>query len=216
MRSRSHNSTRAALRCSVMAVLLCGFGLAIAIAQDDLQRELQATVNRKEFLKHLAKAEQGDAVAQANVGARYQCGFGVQKDYAEAVKWFHKSAKQGNSSAVNSIGCCYYCGHYVQQDYAEAAKWFRKSSEQGNGGAMRNLAGCYRDGRGVDKSFVEAYAWYDLANKTIKPGETDPTAVDRNREVLEEKMTPQQIAAGKKRSKELQEQIAAKLKSAGK
>ena len=46
------------------------------------------------------KAEQGDAVAQFNLGVKYDNGQGVPQDYAEAVKWYRKAAEQGDAGAI--------------------------------------------------------------------------------------------------------------------
>ena len=40
-------------------------------------------------------AEQGDAVAQFNLGELYALGEGVPQDPAEAVRWFRLAAEQG-------------------------------------------------------------------------------------------------------------------------
>jgi uncharacterized protein len=44
-------------------------------------------------------AEQGHATAQYYLGREYYTGQGVEKDLAEAVKWFSKAAEQGNQDA---------------------------------------------------------------------------------------------------------------------
>ena len=44
-------------------------------------------------------AEQGDSNAQLSLGSCYQFGKGVNKDYAEAEKWYLKAIEQGNSLA---------------------------------------------------------------------------------------------------------------------
>lgn len=41
-------------------------------------------------------AEQGDAIAQFNLGVMYETGQGVPQDYKTAVKWYRLAAKQGN------------------------------------------------------------------------------------------------------------------------
>ncbi len=41
-------------------------------------------------------AEKGDAIAQAKLGDMYYNGEGVQKDYAEAARWYKKAAEQGD------------------------------------------------------------------------------------------------------------------------
>jgi len=57
------------------------------------------TAQAETFEETRAKAEQGDAEAQFNVGACYDNGTGVGKDEAEAVKWYRKAAQQGLASA---------------------------------------------------------------------------------------------------------------------
>ena len=52
------------------------------------------------FPKFLALAQQGNAIAQFNVGAFYLNGQGVQKDEKQAYDWFAKSAAQGNARAI--------------------------------------------------------------------------------------------------------------------
>ncbi len=42
------------------------------------------------------KAEAGDAEAQFQLGKKYANGDGVEQDYAEALKWYMKSAEHGN------------------------------------------------------------------------------------------------------------------------
>jgi len=44
-------------------------------------------------------ADQGYAVAQNNLGWLYQNGWGVSKDYAQAMMWYRKAALQGNGKA---------------------------------------------------------------------------------------------------------------------
>ncbi len=44
-------------------------------------------------------AEQGDALAQRNLGTMYILGKGVPQDDVEAYKWLNLSAAQGNESA---------------------------------------------------------------------------------------------------------------------
>ena len=51
-----------------------------------------------------ARAEQGDADAQANLGLMYYNGEGVPQDYAEAVRWFRLAAEQGDADAQYNLG----------------------------------------------------------------------------------------------------------------
>ena len=75
-------------------------------------------------------AEQGDAVAQYNLGVLYRDGQGVPQDYKTAVKWTRLSAEQGDADAQYNLGSMYRKGQGVLQDYKTARKWYRLSAEQ--------------------------------------------------------------------------------------
>ena len=105
-----------------------------------------------------------DAIAAFNradyaTALRYYFGHGVQRDYAEALKWFRKAADQGDADAQNGLGLMYREGHGVQQDYAEALKWFRKAADQGNANAQFKLGAMYEMGVGVPPNLTEALKW---------------------------------------------------------
>ena len=58
-----------------------------------------------ESLKALrARADQGLAEAQFNLGIMYDGGQGVAQDYAEAVRWFRKAADQSLAAAQFNLG----------------------------------------------------------------------------------------------------------------
>ena len=40
----------------------------------------------------------------------YEKGYGVEKDYIEAVRWYIKGANQGNVDSQHSVGMMYYEG----------------------------------------------------------------------------------------------------------
>ena len=111
------------------------------------------------------KAEQGDAGFQSDLGRLYEFGWGVTKDYEEAVRWYRLAAEQGNAPAQYSLWVMYYNGEGVPQDRAEAVRWLRLAAEQGHASAQYNLAGMYDDGEGVPLNDQEAVHWYRLAAK---------------------------------------------------
>ena len=76
-------------------------------------------------------AEQGDVIAQYNLGVMYATGEGVPQDDKEAVKWLRLAAEQGYSIAQYNLGVMYATGEGVSQDYQEALKWYRKAADQG-------------------------------------------------------------------------------------
>ena len=52
-------------------------------------------------------AEQGNPVAQYNIGAFYYKGLGVKQSDSKAFYWWKKAAEQGNPDAQNLIGKFY-------------------------------------------------------------------------------------------------------------
>ena len=135
--------------------------------------------NRTEIVKRYRKAaEQGQAIAQYNLGVMYangqdvqlfnpdgykSYGQGVPLDYTEAVKWYRKAAEQGYAKAQYNLGVMYANGQGVQQDYTEAVKWYRKAAEQGKARAQYNLGVMYANGQGVQQDYTEAVKWYRKA-----------------------------------------------------
>ena len=85
------------------------------------------------------------------------------KDYAEALKWFHKAADQENAKAQVLLGVMYYHGQGVGKDYAESLKWFHKAADQGKADAQRELGAMYYSGEGVSKNLIEAKNWFGKA-----------------------------------------------------
>ena len=57
-----------------------------------------------------AKANNGDAKAQLNLGNAYSNGKGVEQSYSQAVYWWKKAAEQGNVVAQYNLGIAYYDG----------------------------------------------------------------------------------------------------------
>ncbi len=78
-----------------------------------------------------AKAEQGDAQAQASLGDQYYYGQGLAKNQAEAVKWWLKAAEQGDPKSQFSLAFCYFQGLGVERDVTQALKWYQSTTNQG-------------------------------------------------------------------------------------
>lgn len=58
-----------------------------------------------EFVPELINkiAEQGDSIAQGLLGVMYDCGYGVEQDYEEAVTWYKKAAEQGHTGSKKAL-----------------------------------------------------------------------------------------------------------------
>jgi TPR repeat protein len=166
--------------------------------------------NHVEAAKWYRKAaDQGDATAQYHLGELYANGMGVIKDEGEAAKWCRKAAEQGAANAQVNLGVLYAKGEGVVKNEGEAAKWYRKAAEQGDATAQYNLGILYAIGVGVAKDQVEAYAWLNLAALKDEDGRTQ-------RDNLEKILSREEIAAGQRRTRELQKEIESKIKTAGK
>ncbi len=87
----------------------------------------------------LPLAEQGNVVAQNDLGLMYTKGEGVPQDYAEAVKWFRLAAEKGYDWAQNNLGDMYLGGRGVLQDHVQAHMWFNLAAAQGDTIAVKSL-----------------------------------------------------------------------------
>ena len=95
--------------------------------------------NLKSFEWYLKIAEQGDDVAQSELGKMYALGKGVRKDYKEAVRWFRKAAEQGLKYAQADLGSMYAKGWGVPKDFIQAYMWYDLASKSGYDLARSNL-----------------------------------------------------------------------------
>ena len=81
---------------------------------------------------HLA-AEQGDALAQRNLGLLYDLGRGVPQDDREAASWLRLAAEQGDAQSQYLLGFMYDYGEGVPQDYTEAHIWLNLAASRSTG-----------------------------------------------------------------------------------
>ena len=109
-------------------------------------------------------AEQGDPRAQHLIGVDREIGSADRKaDYAEAMRWYRKSADQGYARAQANIGHLYVEGLGVPRDYAEAMRWLRKAADQGYALAQTSIGRMYEEGLGVAQDLAEAMRWHRKA-----------------------------------------------------
>ena len=157
---RSVCAMKQATHILLIGVLLAPgmFGSAIAGPLEDGD----AAFKRSDYATALALlrpfAEQGNALAQFDLGVMYWDGFSVQKDYAKAVSWLTKAAEQGNAAAQRDLGAMYEWGDGVPQDNIKALLWYLKAAEQGNTLSQFTLGEMYFNGPpGVPTNFKAAF-----------------------------------------------------------
>ena len=136
------------------SLLVIGLGLAGLTTQQDAD---QAAISVRKA------AEQGDAVAQFNLGNLYRRGEGVPEDAGQAAVWYHKAAEQGHADAQALLSHLYFQGNGVLKDVGQAVIWLRKAAEQGHARAQGTLGAVYREGESVPKDAGEAAAWFRKA-----------------------------------------------------
>ena len=76
-------------------------------------------------------AEQGDAIAQYNLGLMSASGRGVPEDDVEAVRWFRLAADQGYAIGQYNLGLMYYNGDGVPEDDVEGCVGFDEQPSKG-------------------------------------------------------------------------------------
>jgi hypothetical protein len=146
-------------------------------------------------------AEQGNAEAEAMLGATYLFGGGVYYNYYEGMRLLRESANGGIVESNFTIGLIFANGSGVPQDYAEAAQWYRRGAERGDFDSQQEMGGYYELGRGVPQDYVEAHMWYNLAAAHTDVYQKIIFAA-KLRDTLAAKMTPAQIAEAQKRARE--------------
>ncbi len=115
-----------------------------------------------------AKAEAGDATAQAQLGRFCETQSAANR-YAEAAKWFTLAAEKGNADAQAGLAELYETGQGVPKDAAKAIELYRKAAEQGHAGAQYALGFDFESGRGVPQDHVQAAKWFRLAAEQGQP-----------------------------------------------
>lgn len=157
-----------------------------------------AARDKVEAVKWFRKAaEQGFAQAQCELAMQ----LGFLGDQNEGIKWLREAAQNGVAEAQCELGMAYlgYAAFFdkvVPKDAVEAVQWLGKAAEQGDAQAQGNLGDCYFRGQGTIRDYIQAYKWVNLAAAQGYTGEDLPLSR------VEQLMTPDQIAEGKRLSAE--------------
>jgi len=110
-----------------------------------------------------ARAAQGEAGAQCDLGWKYFNGDGVAKDLKAAAGWCQKAADQGFPLAENRLGLMYEQGLGVPKSATTALGLYQKAAEHGVAAAQYNLGRAYNTGEIVPRDQTVARKWYLMA-----------------------------------------------------
>jgi len=164
---------------------------------------LGVKTNQDDAVKWFRKAaENGNALAQSNLGLCYFNGTGVKTDFVEAIKWLRKASQQNEAGAQGMLGIAYEYGQGVPQDYVESAEWYRKAAEQGVSVAQFSLGLSYAKAQGVPKDYVQAYKWFSLA------AAQGIEQARNNLEVAERRMTKEQVVEAQQLARDFKPRMA--------
>ena len=108
-------------------------------------------------------AHDGDARAENDLGALFEDGRLVKRDFGRAVFWYRKSAEQGNAEGQLNLGRMYRGGLGIERNEQRAAYWYRAAAGQGVAEAQFFLGVMYEAGRGVERDPVKSWMWFSLA-----------------------------------------------------
>ena len=160
-------------------------------------------------LKELAADE--DISAQLALGDRYYYGKGgVQRDRAQAFKWYEMAALQGNAPAQFSVGHMYRAGAGVKMNMQKAVEWFEKAADQGDTESQFMAAEMYGLGTEIPRDTVKAYKWYRIALEGMEP--RFKGIIKAELELLGEDMTKEEVAAAEKMAAEWQKSFVQRQK----
>lgn len=111
-----------------------------------------------------ASADQGNPIAQYEIGYFYLMGFGVPKDEAAAVEAVRGAADMYYAPAQVFMGHSYANGMGgLEVDYAKAKQCFALAAEQGDPDGQYCLGLFYYMGRGTEVDKAEARKWLEAA-----------------------------------------------------
>jgi TPR repeat protein len=117
--------TRYLLPLTILAILLTSLAHADFKSGQDAygQRDYETALKEWQPL-----AEEGEALAQYNLGVMYANGQGVPQDYVQAHMWANLAAAQGNKSAVK--GSEFLTKEMTPEQIAEAQRLVREGQTQ--------------------------------------------------------------------------------------
>ena len=119
--------------------------------QDQLTERIDTIRNR---------AEQDKTEFVYLYGLCYENGWGVEKNVAQAYKWYSKAAEKEFPAACNALGNFYRMGNGVKVDLNKAFEWYKKGANGKDDQAMLNLGNCYFYGMGTAKDEKAALKWW--------------------------------------------------------
>jgi len=102
-------------------------------------------------------AQHGNTDAKANLGWLYENGWGVERDYDQALSWFRKAADDGSANAGKQhwLALPERMGS-LSRIIRKRRNGNRKAADKDYARAEGNLGWLYQEGKGVKQDYAEA------------------------------------------------------------
>ncbi len=114
-------------------------------------------------------------------------------DYTVARQAWEPLAAEGHADAQYGLYQIYSRGLLVDPDQDQAIRWLKLAARQGHAAAQFYLGLSHLRGEGVEKDLEAAWIWFSRAE-----AKQFPTAT-RARDSVEKRLSPEQLAAARKR-----------------
>ena len=108
-------------------------------------------------------ADMGDASCQLQLGWHYEEGRGVERNLAQAVRWYRAAAEQNNPKAADNLGNMYQLGRGVAKNCQTAVEWYARGALQNDHRSLYSLGRMYQYGSAVKEDRAKAHAFYRQA-----------------------------------------------------
>lgn len=174
-----------------------------------LKSPASATTSQQDcdYPQQISLARKGIAENQYQVALCYYYGLGVDADAKKAMLWLKQAVAQNHTKAMYQLAE-FYNRHDQYHDAALAIAWYKKAAAKDHVKAQLRLAEMYVKGEGVPQDYVEAYKWFYLAGMFGANGEPQLRgSVRRQRQLLTQKMNPQQITEAREVISQLLKQV---------
>jgi len=113
------------------------------------------------FQPLLARAQQGDSLAQFRLAQMYENGSGgAPRDPALSYRWMRAAAEAGDIVAQFGTALYFDRDFGVAKNQAEALRWYKLAADAGYAVAQNNLDLMHERGIGTTQNYAEALALY--------------------------------------------------------
>ena len=138
--------------------------LAVCHAPEERKKINDLIALNRDWRKEYEKKREPES-DKKTVEEWYQAGLKAysDKNYTEAVKWYHEAAVQGHIAAQFYYAFSLELGQGIDKNEIEAAKWYRKAAEAGDADSQNKLGLFYALGKGVSADDQKAFYWFKKA-----------------------------------------------------